>query len=743
MEAEISGESCDEDVPTFEMAEKAMAMAAQEAMDAEAFQRGLTASAAMMERARASRAKEKEDKEAKKVHPLSAPKANSNSFQPGKISNRGQAKEPVFETSVPLPERMADKTLNLEEHSISISIQNGSLRCAACRKDLSNNRDTLNKHMAFVNKAGTPTTHSIELREWKTKQGKPTDIMAYLCARGQPPGCLPKDKVIAEKRVAFVRMLMYSGTPLSRVDGVVREYHEHLTGCKLGNLKEMYQTQTIIWQMMCEGLVNVFNRGKRSRNVSLLFDGTSRNGEVLAVVARFVEDDFTIRQLLIKVDLFRSTVNAITLAKVIMTAVERADIKIGSIVAFSHDRAATNYAALEEVQQHMITLNAVSLPCFSHSLNLAGVAIADNVGTIFSKEFSHYFQRSHKARSQLTTQQGVHAPPSHSQTRWWSLYEVQCYLLTNFTAVIKFIQIYDDNKSALLEKLKAMVATDALVLTLHLQLAVLVDSGRIFATTTYLLEGDGAVGFTVYRLICAVRDYVNDPTYPFLDVLLDDVDHVIPADREGCRAAALVCVEPMFDKFRALFLIPAAKNCVASLIFYEGMTVFTPAYTNFTDPEIRRCLKLLPGIARLTPALKVNVLGELMTELNQYKELATAFPCNVDENGHHTAVLLHAWWKEHGVKLKYWGYQARLALLYQPSEAAVERVFSRLQFLITKRQSAMTLETMEAILMLRCNGFEVTTGALDMPPQLADNDLDMPAQPEQDDNDYDGNDYED
>ncbi len=58
----------------------------------------------------------------------------------------------------------------------------------------------------------------------------------------------------------------------------------------------------------------------KARELSLIFDGTTRLGEAIAIVARYVDDDWKVQQRLIRLDIVAHSVTGEQLAQVLHAA---------------------------------------------------------------------------------------------------------------------------------------------------------------------------------------------------------------------------------------------------------------------------------------------------------------------------------------------------------------------------------------------------------------------------------------
>ena len=81
--------------------------------------------------------------------------------------------------------------------------------------------------------------------------------------------------------------------------------------------------------------------------VSVLFDGSTRQGEALAVIVRFVDKEFEIQQLLVRLNVLAKSLNAQQLAREIIIALSN-DLRLPmeKVIAAIRDGASVNTAAM-------------------------------------------------------------------------------------------------------------------------------------------------------------------------------------------------------------------------------------------------------------------------------------------------------------------------------------------------------------------------------------------------------------
>ena len=57
-----------------------------------------------------------------------------------------------------------------------------------------------------------------------------------------------------------------------------------------------------------------------TRDVSVIYNGSTRQGEAIAIIVRFIDGDWSITQRLIKIDICSKSVNAEELARVVLNS---------------------------------------------------------------------------------------------------------------------------------------------------------------------------------------------------------------------------------------------------------------------------------------------------------------------------------------------------------------------------------------------------------------------------------------
>lgn len=142
----------------------------------------------------------------------------------------------------------------------------------------------------------------------------------------------------------------------------------------------------------------------KGRNVLIIFDGTTRLDEAVAIIVRYVVDTDLIRpQLQVKSttgeEIAREIVNTLSVEYVISTK---------RVLASIRDTASSNEVAIRRTIK-VDYPDTLDVGCFSHSI--------DHVGKIFHMPTLEDFMR-------LWISLFAYSPHSYSETHWWSRWEV-------------------------------------------------------------------------------------------------------------------------------------------------------------------------------------------------------------------------------------------------------------------------------------------------------------------------------
>ena len=80
-------------------------------------------------------------------------------------------------------------------------------------------------------------------------------------------------------------------------------------GYRLSNSSNMMDYVTIIYEQEIEKIKAEIRQGVSARDVSVIYDGSTRQGEAIVILVRLVDNDWNIVQRLIRIDICVKSVN--------------------------------------------------------------------------------------------------------------------------------------------------------------------------------------------------------------------------------------------------------------------------------------------------------------------------------------------------------------------------------------------------------------------------------------------------
>ena len=308
-------------------------------------------------------------------------------------------------------------------------VREGKLFCNACRQILSMKKSVLKIHVSSKkHRDGTQKLKRSKLREQ-------TIVEAFK----REESSKSKDSTLPVEEYAYrlevVTEFLKAGIPVAKTDVLrclLEKNRYRLTGSSnLGQYVSMALKQEIE-QIKQE--LEMPGQAVLRRDISVIFDSSTSQGEAIAIIVQFMDNDWNINQWLVRINVCSKSVNANQLAQVLNQCLSvEYGVRGNSLLAAMQDGASVNQAALNIVS--FISPNMVNVVCFSHTL--------DNVGNHFEiptlKEFGslwiRMFRNSCKAKLLWKDLTG-RAPKSYSETRWWSRWEVYQQLMVQFGDVL-------------------------------------------------------------------------------------------------------------------------------------------------------------------------------------------------------------------------------------------------------------------------------------------------------------------
>ena len=174
--------------------------------------------------------------------------------------------------------------------------------------------------------------------------------------------------------------------------------------------------------------------------ISVTYDGTTRQGEVLAVIVRFCVD-WVVVQRLVRLHVLQKSMNAEELARELISVLSvMLGVKSDNLLGFMRDGASVNGAAMRTLS--IMYPIAIDIRCLSHTLNLVGEKFKTPNLHLFITLWVSFFSHSAKVKA-LWKEQTGQAMPSFSATRWWSKWEIMNKILIQFGDMESFLRQQD------------------------------------------------------------------------------------------------------------------------------------------------------------------------------------------------------------------------------------------------------------------------------------------------------------
>ena len=158
----------------------------------------------------------------------------------------------------------------------------------------------------------------------------------------------------------------------------MRPFLEKRSGLPLTHSSHLRSYIPIIREVVVERIKKSMKRGS---DYTVIFDGSSRVDEVLAVILRFVTHDFSIVQELVQFGKYQSCKDHQQIINAINTVLVRYGVsydfsyaeqitEYGSVLAFQKDRASANEASMEALLA--LFKGSTNLHCLSHTITHVG-----------------------------------------------------------------------------------------------------------------------------------------------------------------------------------------------------------------------------------------------------------------------------------------------------------------------------------------------------------------------------------
>lgn len=584
----------------------------------------------------------------------------------GKKRSSGQAIKAAY-----VPKGITPSQRVSEFPGEQLVVSAGKLFCKACKETICLKRSVVLNHIKS-------TKHVSGKQTLTMKQARERDLALALerhdAETHRKGETLPEEQKVYRARVVLA--FMEAGIPLSKLDcPALRELLEE-SRFRLAHSRHMMDLVPFVLQEE----VSRTKREISGKLVSIIFDGTTRLGEVLVVVLRYIQD-WEVKQRLVRVDFLQKSLNAEELARQIISAVcVTLSIENNNLVAVMRDGASVNAAAMRTLK--IIYPKALDVRCISHTLDLIGDKFKVPTLSLFFTIWISYFSHSAKLKALWKARTGQ-SIATYSQTRWWSRWEVMNQAFMMFGDIEPFLRENDDASPATRMKLLEFFNDRQKLFLLKLELAVIVDVGAHFVKATYTLEGDGILALICYDRILEIRAAIRSSYHPNVQAIVREAfPNNLPLQSQWINYAVM-CVKPGIDYFNSNLHDDGVIKA------FKAARLFSPHRLSEMQPSATDI-----DILSAFPFFDSGCVVALQAELPTYLSLSADVSSGID---------ILKWWKDHHEELPKWSAAALSVFLVQPSSAAAERVFSLLKSSFGEQQQSALHDLVTATLMVQYN----------------------------------------
>ena len=549
------------------------------------------------------------------------------------------------------------------------------LFCDACREEVSEKASVIKQHIqSKKHKSGVE----------RLAKAKKRDVTVLEALKKYDEKVHPIGEMLSDNqrlfRIKTMKTFLKAGVPLQKLDDF-RELLEE-GGYRLTSVPNMRQLIPFVRKEEEE----IIKGELAGHNISVIFDGTTRLGEALAIVVRFVTADWEVKQRLVRLQLLAKSLKGEELAReIIMVLAQHYNVQNNSLCASMRDGASVNGAAMRTVK--IVFPKVVDVRCFSHAID--GVGSHFNIPTVkrFLQLWNSLFTHSPATRLAWKERTGI-SKKSYSPTRWWSWWEVAQQVMLQFAEILPFVQdrLQTAANKATLRHVEEMFEDGQMKLSLQLELAAVVDAGKPLVESTYILEGDGTLAWQCYEQLMVIQNSIQVANLPNLVALSREVSGGNLAFAQQCYQYGVAAIQPGWEYFTQTVMGAMGPQ----VEIFKAARLFSPQQICQLRP-VANDVDIVTSVAFLDdPALIAN----LKNELPMYLAKADGIDNDVDPIG---------WWKANEADLSFWSAAAKLILLMQPSSASSERVFSILTTTFGHLQDLALQDYIECSLMLQFN----------------------------------------
>ena len=409
-------------------------------------------------------------------------------------------------------QRQIRKSIGVEKRQLLneslVFLKDGHIQCMACKSLIECVR-SLHRHCA--NK-----THKENLKYWNDDKKKQT-LMSATPNENEHPDIIGDAKLF---RIDALRSIATANIPISALhdmSGFIEKYASpgHTLGCVQDIPRYYSKTLHAILKDEIKKILSL-----SYQPFGLIFDGTPSFAEAEAIKVRFVTKKFDINELLVKLSCFKKKLNSDNIANhLIQTIKYDLGLDVRYWYTSQQDRASTNLAALRKIKVNVNEANPTRNDCCAHTFSNCGQAMIHSdipkYGSLFRKTYQKMIQYPGAARDLAASKFGETVKESGG-VRFYKIWEqigqISDYSLAKLLTEVVVECVNRKWSEASSKKLMFIFGGDEnrgeLAMAI-IELAAMVDVGRLFCTACYNSEGDSPLILTFYLILSKLEAIVD------------------------------------------------------------------------------------------------------------------------------------------------------------------------------------------------------------------------------------------
>ena len=211
------------------------------------------------------------------------------------------------------PETVSAESRIKEFPNESLIVRNEKLFCSACREEIALKKSTITNHIS------TGEKHKRAKETLEKRQAREQDIAKVYDQEVHPKGSASVSMDSRVLRVRVVEIFLMSGIPISKIDCLRSLLEEG--SCRLTHSSHLSEFIPIIYAEEKKRIKSEIE----GHDISVIFDGSTRLGEALGIVVRFVSEG-CIKERLVKIAMLARSLSGEELVRELLTALSNLEL---------------------------------------------------------------------------------------------------------------------------------------------------------------------------------------------------------------------------------------------------------------------------------------------------------------------------------------------------------------------------------------------------------------------------------